>query len=206
MWIGFKTGLRISDVLGLTLDCLVKLNGKYSIVTDIEKTYVQGHRIPIDEELADILAVLIQQSKEQSNHDNNPEGFIFIRYRGTRKGQPFSQHWVRAKLNELAIKKNITDENGNVFYFKTHQFRHTYAVKMLNGGADILTVQELLAHASPEMTLRYAKLLDDTKEKLLKLLLIKACLALILTVMCKKLKQEKTFLRRSFKRYGKTKN
>jgi hypothetical protein len=36
---------------------------------------------------------------------------------------------------------------------------------MLNGGADILTVQELLAHASPEMTLRYAKLLDDTKRK-----------------------------------------
>ena len=36
---------------------------------------------------------------------------------------------------------------------------------MLNGGADILTVQELLTHASPEMTLRYAKLLDDTKRK-----------------------------------------
>lgn len=36
---------------------------------------------------------------------------------------------------------------------------------MLNGGADILTVQELLAHSSPEMTLRYAKLLDDTKRK-----------------------------------------
>jgi hypothetical protein len=36
---------------------------------------------------------------------------------------------------------------------------------MLNSGADILTVQELLAHASPEMTLRYAKLLDDTKRK-----------------------------------------
>lgn len=36
---------------------------------------------------------------------------------------------------------------------------------MLNGGADILTVQELLAHTSPEMTLRYVKLLDDTKRK-----------------------------------------
>ena len=36
---------------------------------------------------------------------------------------------------------------------------------MLNGGADILTIQELLAHSSPEMTLRYAKLLDDTKRK-----------------------------------------
>ena len=36
---------------------------------------------------------------------------------------------------------------------------------MLNGGADISTVQDLLAHASPEMTMRYAKLVDDTKRK-----------------------------------------
>lgn len=165
VWIAFKTGLRISDVLGLTSDCLKQLNGQYSIVTDIEKTFVQGHRIPIDKELANILAVLIQQSKEHSNRDNNPEGFIFIRYRGVRKGKPFTQHWIREQLNILAIQKNITNESGNIFHFKTHQFRHTYAVKMLNGGADILTVQELLAHASPEMTLRYAKLLDDTKRK-----------------------------------------
>lgn len=73
--------------------------------------------------------------------------------------------WVQTKLNDLAIKKNITDETGDIFHFKNHAFRHTYAVKMLNGGADILTVQELLAHASPEMTMRYARLLDDTKRK-----------------------------------------
>jgi integrase len=165
VWVAFKTGLRISDVLGLTVECLEHLNGKYSIVTDIEKTYVQGHRIPIDGELANILAVLIQKSKENSNEENNPEGFIFVRYRGSRKGKPYSQNWIQQKLNILANEKSIVDESGNLFHFKTHQFRHTYAVKMLNSGADILTVQELLAHASPEMTLRYAKLLDDTKRK-----------------------------------------
>ncbi|MGG0237790.1 tyrosine-type recombinase/integrase [Bacillus rhizoplanae] len=165
VWIAFKTGLRISDALGLTSDCLVKLNGQYSIETDIEKTYVKGHRIPIDNELADILAVLIKKSKKLSNQDNNPEGYIFVRYRGRRKGKPFGQYFLGRELNILANKKNITDEKGNRFHFKSHQFRHTYAVKMLNGGADILTVQELLAHSSPEMTLRYAKLLDDTKRK-----------------------------------------
>ncbi|MCM3655455.1 tyrosine-type recombinase/integrase [Metabacillus litoralis] len=163
--IAFKTGLRISDVLGLTSNCLVKLNGQYSIETDIEKTYVKGHRIPIDEELAGILAVLIEKSKENSNQDNNPEGYVFIRYRGQRKGKPFRQKFIREQLNLLAKQKSITDENGNLFHFKTHQFRHTYGVKMLNGGTDILTVQELLAHASPEMTLRYAKLLDNTKRQ-----------------------------------------
>ncbi|MGG3652607.1 tyrosine-type recombinase/integrase [Bacillus pseudomycoides] len=165
VWVAFKTGLRISDVLELTTDCLVQLNGKYSIVTDIEKTFVQGHRIPIDEELAKILSVLISNSKENSTQDNNPERYIFVRYQGIRKGKPYTQAWIRRHLNELAEKKNIVDENGDIFRFKTHQFRHTYAVKLLNGGADILTVQELLAHASPEMTLQYAKLLDETKRK-----------------------------------------
>ncbi|MEK5071792.1 tyrosine-type recombinase/integrase [Sporosarcina sp. FSL K6-1508] len=165
VWVVFKTGLRISDVLQLTHDCLVQLNGKYYIETDIKKTYVVGHRVPIDDELANILAVLIEKSIQNSNDDNNPEKYIFVRYYGSRKGKPYSQNWIQLQLNLLARNKEIKDENGNVFHFKTHQFRHTYAVKLLNSGADILTVQELLAHASPEMTMRYAKLLDNTKRK-----------------------------------------
>lgn len=165
VYLMFKTGLRISDVLGLKQDCLVKLNNKFWIETDIEKTYVQGHRIPIDDELANMLAVLIDNAKTNSNEDNNPENYIFVRYKGTRKGKPYLQKWILDKLNLLAIDCNITDELGNRYHFKNHSFRHTYAIKLLNGGADILTVQELLAHASPEMTMRYAKLLDDTKRK-----------------------------------------
>ncbi|QSX23894.1 tyrosine-type recombinase/integrase [Priestia megaterium] len=163
VWIAFKTGLRISDVLLLKQDCLAQINGKYILVTDIEKTFVQGHKVPIDDHLAQITTALISKSIKNSNSDNNPEKFIFIRYRGSRKGLPYSQEWVRNKLNKLARDKNISNEDGSPFHFKTHQFRHTYAIKLLNNGTDILTVQELLAHASPEMTLRYARLLDDTK-------------------------------------------
>lgn len=165
VWIAFKTGLRISDVLGLKQNCLVLLNGKYSIVTDIEKTYVKGHMVPIDEELANIIAVLIDNAKKHSKKDNNPEDFIFVRYRGKRQGKAYEQGWVSDQLNLLARRKNITDELGNLFHFKMHQFRHTYAIKLLNNGTDIFTVQELLAHSSPEMTMVYAKLLDETKRK-----------------------------------------
>lgn len=165
VWIAFKTGLRISDVLGLKQNCLVLLNGKYSIVTDIEKTYIKGHMVPIDEELANIIAVLIDNAKKRSKKDNNPEKFIFVRYRGKRLGKAYEQGWVSDQLNLLARRKNITDELGNLFHFKMHQFRHTYAIKLLNNGTDIFTVQELLAHSSPEMTMVYAKLLDETKRK-----------------------------------------
>lgn len=165
LWVMYKTGLRISDVLGLKQNCLIKLNNKFWLETDIEKTYVEGHRIPIDDELANMLAVLIHKSKENSNQDNNPEDYIFVKYTGSRKGKPYSQKWVQNNLNAFARKCNISDEIGNLYHFKNHAFRHTYAIKMLNGGADILTVQELLAYASPEMTMRYARLLDDTKRK-----------------------------------------
>ncbi|MGE7888984.1 tyrosine-type recombinase/integrase [Bacillus cereus] len=165
VWVMYKTGLRIGDALELTQECLFRLNGKSSVKTDIEKTYVVNHKIPIDDELANLLAVLIHKSKERSNDDNNPDKFIFVRYKGSRKGKPYRQCWIWEKMNELAHTKKIVDETGNIFNFKNHAFRHTFGVKMINGGADILTVQELLAHASPEMTIRYAKLVDDTKRK-----------------------------------------
>lgn len=92
VYVMFKTGLRVSDALGLTHDCLIKLNNKYWITTDIEKVYVEGHRIPIDDELANMLAVLIDNSKQYSNQDNNPNSYIFVRYKGSRKGKPYRQH------------------------------------------------------------------------------------------------------------------
>lgn len=164
-WVALKTGLRISDCLELKQECLLRFNGTYSVKADIRKVKVKRHTIPIDEELAGIIAVLIRASKENSNEDNNPNKYIFVRYRGSRKGNPYSRGWVAAKINDFIREKNIRDEMGNLFHFRNHQFRHTYGVKMINGGTDILTVQQLMAHASPEMTLVYARLLEDTKRK-----------------------------------------
>ncbi|MGA5663850.1 transposase, partial [Bacillus bombysepticus] len=119
IWIAFKTGLRISDTLTLTQDCLVKLNGKYQIMTDIKKTYVQGHSIPIDDELAlNVLVALIDKSKKNSNERNNPNRYIFVRYSGPRRGLPYSQNWVREQLNIFAKEQEIRDENGNLFHFR----------------------------------------------------------------------------------------
>ena len=165
IWIMYKTGLRISDVLELKHDCLIMLDNNYWIETNILKTNVQNHRIPIDKELADMIAILIDKSVKKSNEDNNPEKYIFAKYSGIRKGRPYSDTWAINHLNALSREVGIINSDGTIYHFSNHAFRHTYAVKLLNGGADITTIQELLAHASPEMTLKYAKLLDDTKRK-----------------------------------------
>lgn len=161
----YKTGLRISDTLNLRQDCLLRINNKYWVETDVKKTYVIKHRIPIDDELASLIAMLIDTSKKNSNMDNNPKSLIFVRCTGKRKGKTYRRDSISRALNEMALKYNIIDEIGNKFHFNNHAFRHTYAIKLLNNGTDIFTVQELLAHASPEMTLHYAKLLDNTKRK-----------------------------------------
>ena len=163
VYVMFKTGLRISDALELTHDCLINLEGEYWIESDIRKVNIKDHRIPIDKDLADLLAIVISKSKDKSNMYNNPKNYIFVNYSGRNRGYTYGSKWVSIELNKLAIKYNITDSNGNVFHFKNHAFRHTYAIKLLNNGVDIVTVQDLLAHASPEMTMRYAKLLDSTK-------------------------------------------
>jgi site-specific recombinase XerD len=56
----------------------------------------------------------------------------------------------------------IKDEQGRLFHFKSHAFRHTKAVALLNQGMSLVLVQQWLAHASPEMALIYAKILDET--------------------------------------------
>ncbi|WP_220124251.1 tyrosine-type recombinase/integrase [Enterococcus malodoratus] len=86
VWIALKTGLRISDVLGLRKDCLKKINNKYWVQTDIEKTFVKDHRIPIDNELALIIASLIDKSGKLSNQREQSLNYIFVCYHGTGKG------------------------------------------------------------------------------------------------------------------------
>ena len=81
VYIMFKTGLRISDVLELTQDCLIKLDNKFWIESDIRKVNVEDHRIPIDNELADMLAIIIYKSIENSNGYNNPNNYLFVHYR-----------------------------------------------------------------------------------------------------------------------------
>lgn len=68
-------------------------------------------------------------------------------------------------MNRFTKTQNITDDQGNVFHLKNHAFRHTKGVELLNNGMNILHVQKWMAHASPEMTLKYTKVLDTTMRK-----------------------------------------
>jgi integrase len=168
------SGWRISDVLALKwATCLEQQNDSYCLVGDMQKTRVLGHKIPITKEVAQVLQAQITWVQQHYLPHENPHAWLFPaskdyhQGRGRRFliGDPLAAGAIRDRLNHLAKKYRIQDEQGNVFHFRLHAFRHTKAVELINNGMSLVLVQQWMAHASPEMTLIYAKILDETMRK-----------------------------------------
>lgn len=163
------SGWRISDVLYLKWDtCLEQRDGNYSLVGDIQKTRLLGHKIPITAEVAAVILTQIEWVKQHYLPSENPQHWLFPaskRRRNSQRffhGDPLDQSAISQSLNRFAAKYQIQNEQGNIFHFRLHAFRHTKAVELINNGMSLVIVQQWMAHASPEMTLIYAKILDET--------------------------------------------
>ncbi|MFJ5713261.1 tyrosine-type recombinase/integrase [Neobacillus sp. NPDC093127] len=154
------SGFRGQDILELKYNtCLIKHNDAYYLQADINKTAVKNHRIPVDEEVAKLILSMIEYAKSNLN---NKEKWLFPAWTAKRRGLPIASHALRNTLNRWAVNFNIRDENGQLFKFGNHQFRHTKAVELINSGMNLVHIQKWMAHASPEMTLAYARILDNT--------------------------------------------
>jgi integrase len=169
------SGWRISDVLSLQLEtCLEQDGDKFWLIGDIQKTHVLGHKIPITAEVAAVILAQRAWVKKHYTPSENPHHWLFPASKKRRNyqtqqrfllGNPLKSDAVREALNRLAQRCQIHNEQGEIFHFKLHAFRHTKAVELLNNGMSLVLVQQWMAHASPEMTLIYARILDETMRK-----------------------------------------
>lgn len=138
----FGTGLRISEALGLGIE---------DIRDDFIALRVTGKRgktrwvpIPIEtqrwlrEYLAEVRPALIKR----------PQKPVIL----SDRGYPMNRTHAYARLQRLAIKAGLSG------HFGPHVLRHTYAVHLLKGGADLRAVQELLGHESIATTQIYTEL------------------------------------------------
>lgn len=156
------SGFRSIDVLSLKLDCLLKSQDGWWLVGDQSKVKYKSHKVPISEEVAKTIIAQQKLTKQLSNQINNPHNYLFPTLSGVRVGKPISPRALSRNLNQLAQKCGITDQNGEIYYFRNHGFRHRYGVNLINNGMKLIHVQKLMAHASPEMTLIYAQIHDRT--------------------------------------------
>lgn len=133
----YSAGLRVSEVVRLKLEDiffnenLVKVHGKGDkerIVPfgDVAKSKLQEY---IDKERNKLV-----NSKCRAN--TNFSGVVFL----NRFGRAITRQGVWKRMKELAENVGINT--------KLHTFRHSYATHLLEGGADLRSVQCLLGHAS----------------------------------------------------------
>jgi len=163
-----ETGWRGTDILNLRYDqCLDYIwNGKEEeyvpyLCDEITKTGIPLHKIPVRQEVAEMVSALVAEAKARSTDDNNPDKYLFNTYEGKHKGLPYSKPAFVSAVQALIEKKEIRAGDGNIYHFKTHALRHTRALEYTEQGMPIGIIQQILGHCSLQMTLHYAKVSED---------------------------------------------
>jgi len=138
--LAYGAGLRVSELCGLTMpdlflpDALVRVLGKGS----------KERLVPIGRTVIAAIAVYLNQTRpglDQGRSQNR----LFLNARGT----PLS------RVGAWGIVKRCTTRAGITKRVTPHTLRHSFATHLLEGGADLRAVQEMLGHADLSTTQIY---------------------------------------------------
>ncbi len=140
----YGCGLRVSELVNLKLS---------NLFLDIEFIKVKGkgnkeRLIPIGAEAIKYLSIYLHEVRISVNILNGYEDYIFL----TKRGKPISRVMV------FLIIKDLTQKTGITKTISPHTFRHSFATHLVEGGADLRAVQEMLGHESITTTEIYTHL------------------------------------------------
>jgi integrase/recombinase XerD len=143
----YGAGLRVSELIGL------KLSNYYP---DVEFLKVTGkgnkeRLVPIGSSAIKHLEIYRSTVRNQVVIKKGEEDFIFLNRRGTK----LSRVMVFMMIKELAVKIGLKKT------ISPHTFRHSFATHLIEGGADLRAVQEMLGHESITTTEIYTHLDRD---------------------------------------------
>lgn len=153
------TGLRISDGAGLAIDCLIRDAQGAPYLRYRNHKMFRDAVVPIDDELA----VAIESHQQDVISRLPAAEFLLLRETRNPTGRlGYSPDTFRHRLYRWLADCDIRDELGRPVHVTPHQWRHTYATRLINADVPQEVVRRLLDHTSHEMTSRYARLSDHT--------------------------------------------
>ncbi|HNZ68528.1 MAG: site-specific tyrosine recombinase XerD [Prolixibacteraceae bacterium] len=130
----YSCGLRVSELVSLKMSNLnfdqgfIKVEGK----ADKERL------VPISKSAIDEINGYVEGYRKGLNIDKDHVNTLFL----NRRGKNLSRVMVFTIIKELATKVNLGKK------ISPHTFRHSFATHLINGGADLRAVQEMLGHES----------------------------------------------------------
>lgn len=148
----YGTGMRVSELANLTIS-------QIDFEMDVLLIHGKGNKdryVPYGEYAKTAMIKYINDgrkkilAKSKIEHDN-----LLVNYRGGK----LTSRGIEYMLNQLIKKTSLTTD------IHPHMFRHSFATHMLNNGADLRSVQELLGHSSLSTTQMYTHVTMDNLQK-----------------------------------------
>lgn len=140
----YGCGLRVSELIDLKIS---NINFKENYI----KVHGKGNKtrfVPLADYTAELLENYIRDVRSKSKINKKYEDTLFLNSRGTSM----------SRVIVFLIIKELTDKAGVSKKISPHTFRHSFATHLLQNGADLRYIQEMLGHSSITTTEIYTHL------------------------------------------------
>jgi len=143
----YSCGLRVSELVNLKISCFYPDIGFVRVIGKGDKERL----VPIGRDAIKFIRIYKDQVRVHTMPQKNFEDILFL----NKFGKSLSRVMIFYIVKDLAKKANIVKN------ISPHTFRHSFATHLVEGGADLRAVQEMLGHESITTTEIYTHLDRD---------------------------------------------
>jgi integrase/recombinase XerD len=136
----YATGVRVSELVALKLQDIMFADG-------VARIFGKGSKerlVPVGRRALGAVSSYAREIRPALDR-GKARGFLFLNARGTPLSRVGAWGVIKATARRAGLTKRVTP----------HTLRHTFATHLLEGGADLRAVQEMLGHADLSTTQRY---------------------------------------------------
>lgn len=130
----YSCGLRVSELVALKISNLYFDEGFIKVIGKGDKERL----VPISPKAIREIQFYFDKSRNHIKIQKGNENFLFLNRRGRKLSRVMIFTIIKDLAKKAGIKKNISP----------HTFRHSFATHLVEGGADLRAVQEMLGHES----------------------------------------------------------
>jgi integrase/recombinase XerD len=140
----YSCGLRVSELVNLKLSCLYFDIGFVRVIGKGDKERL----VPIGDSAIKYIHIYKDEIRNHQVIKLGQEDFLFLNRRGTKL----------SRVMIFMVIKDLVKKAGIIKSISPHSFRHSFATHLVEGGADLRAVQEMLGHESITTTEIYTHL------------------------------------------------
>ncbi|HEX4887817.1 MAG TPA: site-specific tyrosine recombinase XerD [Luteibaculaceae bacterium] len=143
----YGCGLRVTELTELKISQLFFNEGFIRIIGKGDKERL----VPMGATVKKLLMLYLDTDRQSLDVKPGNEDIVFLNYRGSKLSRVMIFMIIQKLCDKLGIEKSISP----------HTFRHSFATHLIEGGADLRAVQEMLGHESITTTEIYTHLDRD---------------------------------------------